>query len=120
MAADRIKLAEPAPSHCSSCFSAKPKMRHVDFGAFYDGPVIGEGVVQHVIDDLIVCEQCLTIAARLLGLGDVGAVEAELHRAEEENDRLLAEKGQLREYSENLKAALLNRPEENGKRKVAA
>lgn len=126
MAADRIHLAEPAPPYCSSCFSQKPTKLHVDFGAVWDGPAIqnAEGVVANVIDDLVICVDCLRTAAMLVDFGDVTAVTAELKRAEEENDRLLEQVAQLREYSNHLRGALELKPS-NGhakpaKRKAAA
>lgn len=67
----------PAPPRCSGCFLQKTEERHVDFEASYDGPVI-EGAPRVVIDELILCEACLTLAARQIGLGDVAAVEQEV------------------------------------------
>jgi hypothetical protein len=121
--AERIKIAEPNPSHCSSCFSQKPRMVHVDFGAYYDGPVIrdSEGVVQNVIDDLIICRDCLRRAGLLVGLGEVEKVEQELHNAVEENDRLMERLRGLQLYVDKMEEAMALRP--NGKpkpRKVAA
>lgn len=112
MAADRIKIAEPAPPHCSSCFGAKPTKPHVDFGASYDGPAIGEGVTMHVIDDLIICEECLVTAGKLINLGDVTAVVAELHRAEEENDKLMEQVASLRAHVRALEEVRNGRPNE--------
>lgn len=110
MAADRIHLASPAPPHCSSCFGAYPSRPHVDFGATYDGPVLGEGVTMHVIDDLVICEDCLVTAGKLIGLGDVVAVTAEMHRLEHENDDRLQEIIELRNYVERLEAVRDGRP----------
>jgi hypothetical protein len=119
--AERIKIAEPNPSHCSSCFSQKPRMVHVDFGAYYDGPVIrdSEGVVQNVIDDLIICRDCLRRAGLLVGLGEVEKVEAELQNAVTENDDLMEQIRGLKAYISKFEEAMALRP--NGKsRKVAA
>jgi hypothetical protein len=112
VAADRIRIAEPSPAHCSSCFSAKPTQAHVDFGAAWDGPVIGEGVTMHVIDDLIICSDCLVRAGTLIGLGDVTAITAELRRAEEENDRLMESLAALRSHVQALEEVLNGRPNE--------
>jgi hypothetical protein len=112
MAADRIKLAEPAPPHCSSCFQAKPQVTHVDFGAFYDGPAIGEGVTMHVIDDLIICRDCLERAGTLIGLGDIVEVRDELRHAESENDNLMETVRRLKAHVESLEQVRDNRPDE--------
>lgn len=98
MAADRIHIAQPAPAHCTGCFQAKPHMRHVDFGAFYDGPVMQAaiGTLPHVIDDLILCEDCLRDAGRLVGLGD----------ATQLNERIEALEQLRNDLGERLTAAL--------------
>jgi hypothetical protein len=118
--AERIKIADVAPAYCSSCFSQKPRMVHVDFGAFYDGPVIRseEGLVQHQIDDLIICRDCLRRAGLLVGLGEVEKVEAELHNAVEENDRLMERLRGLQVYVDKMEEAMALRP--NGKPKPKA
>lgn len=58
------KLADPTPAYCASCFN-KPEGRCVDFEAAYDGPVI-PGAVNHPVDDLIICEDCLVEALQIL------------------------------------------------------
>lgn len=119
--ADRIHIANPSPPYCSSCFNAKPDIPHVDMGAAWDGPVVqGKGVVQHVIDDLILCENCIRSAGRLIGLGYVEAVAAELERAERSNDELLEKVRSLKAHVANLEAVRDNRPDEllNGKSKT--
>lgn len=77
---DRIHIAEPSPPYCAACFQAKPQQRHVDFGAAYDGPTVPAlentiGVVGHTIDDLVICEDCLQLAAKLIGLEDSEALQ---------------------------------------------
>ena len=121
--AEKIHLADVAPPYCSSCFNQKPQMVHVDFGAAYDGPVIKseENLVMHVIDDLIICRDCLRRAGLLVGLGEVEKVAAELHNAVEENDKLMERMRSLQAYAKTLEEAIALRP--NGKpakRKVAA
>jgi hypothetical protein len=81
--AQRIHLTETPPVKCSSCFQQQPQARHVDFSAFWDGPVFNgptEGVVKTVIDDLILCEDCITHAAHLVGLDDVEREREEIQR----------------------------------------
>jgi hypothetical protein len=71
--ATRIHIANPNPPMCAACYQQQPQMTHVDFGASYDGPffsseVTGANAVS--IDDLVVCEDCVRAAARLLGMVD--------------------------------------------------
>src|SRR4051812_33537889 len=84
----RIRLAEIPPTHCSSCFQQKPQQRHVDFSAFWDGPVFGDQEVaggrKVVIDDLILCDDCVRAAAELLGFADVEREREEIHRLKSE------------------------------------
>jgi Asp-tRNA(Asn)/Glu-tRNA(Gln) amidotransferase A subunit family amidase len=91
----RIRAVSPAPAYCSGCFGAKPLMRHVDFGAAWDGPMLPlpadanvVGVVGHSIDDLVLCEECIATAAKILGLEDVALVRAERDQLETANDEL--------------------------------
>lgn len=97
----KIRLAETPPVRCSSCYGQYPERRHVDFGAAYDGPTfpagdeVAGGKVQ-TIDDLVICDECLTAAATLLGLEDPGDTRA--HVAEVE--------GQAEELRERLHGAL--------------
>src|SRR4051794_14453564 len=85
--AAKIRLAETAPAACASCGQRNPDARHVDFGAAGDygmapapGNIAGAKLVS--IDDLIVCERCLTDAASVLGLEDVSAQRSEAERLE--------------------------------------
>lgn len=95
MASERIHIAEPSPPYCSGCFAGRPDKTHVDLGAAWDGPVVeplrnvaGEpdgdtgpqiaGYAPHTIDDLILCEDCVRTAARLIGLEDAGRLRAQL------------------------------------------
>lgn len=96
---DRIHIAEPNPSHCSSCFSQKPHMRHVDFSAFWDGPVFDDvaGGKKMTIDDLILCEDCIRTAASLV---DLGNVEAERQEVDQLKAELADTQRQLRTVNE--------------------
>ena len=116
MAADCIHIAEPAPPHCSGCFQQKPEQTHVDFGAAYDGPVVpalegSVGVVGHVIEDLILCEDCLGTAAALVGLGNAAALTAERDQLEAGNRELRAQLAGFKDYTAKLEAALAAKPE---------
>ena len=93
----KIRLAETPPVACASCFGQYTDRRHVDFGAAYEGPVLpsGEetkGVVGVVVDDLIVCEECLRAAAALIGMEDATESRANSDalaaRVEEMGERL--------------------------------
>lgn len=103
----RIRLAEPAPPHCSSCFQQKPLMRHVDMGAAWDGPSVPAlehtvGVIAHHIDDLVLCEDCVRDAGRLLGFGPAEALAQQLADARLAIDSLHGEVENLREQNRLL------------------
>ena len=62
----------PNPPFCAACYGQKPEMRHVDFEAAYDGPVVNpEDDIKMAVDDLILCEECLRSAAQRLGYGPI-------------------------------------------------
>lgn len=57
----------PAPHRCAACWQQHPNLVHVDFEVGYDGPTFrDENGTLITIDDLIICENCLKDAARLL------------------------------------------------------
>jgi hypothetical protein len=116
MAADRIHLADLAPPHCSGCFQQKPQTPHVDFGAAYDGPAVPAledtvGVVAHVIEDLILCEDCLATAAGLIGLTRAEKLQAALDQSEAANRELAMKLAGMGDYAAKLEAALSVKPE---------
>lgn len=93
-----------------------PGRRHVDFGAAYEGPVFAAGEDRAVrggtpisVDELILCEDCIRDAAKLVGLGNVEAAEKvndELRREYEElSDRAAAQKAHI----DQLEAAFASR-----------
>lgn len=89
----RIHIAKPSPPYCTACFQAKPEQVHVDFGAAYDGPTVPAlqntiGVVGHTIDDLVICTDCLQLAAALIGLEDVAKLRETVTKAQAANDQL--------------------------------
>lgn len=73
-----MRVASVGPSYCAACFGQKPEVPHIDFEAAYDGPVIevGNGI-KVTIDDLIICEQCLAVAVKLLGYDKEEELRAE-------------------------------------------
>lgn len=85
-----MRLAETVPVACAGCFDQKVRARHVDFESAWDGPMVNEDLRQ-AIDDLILCEDCIRQAGKLVGIGDVeqaNALEEEaLERAEQATAR---------------------------------
>src|SRR4051812_34743692 len=85
----KIHVAPTPPVACSSCGGQYPDRTHVDFGSAGDyGMAHAEGVAggkMVSIDDLVVCEECLTAAALCLGLEDGTELRARLQSL---NDRL--------------------------------
>ena len=94
-----MRVAETPPAFCSACFGQYPDRRHVDFDVAWDGPTVPGGVmtpegvqsgITVTIDDMVVCDGCLTAAGRLVGLEPAGETVAKL-------DQALAEAAVLRE-----------------------
>jgi hypothetical protein len=112
------RLAETPPTHCSSCFGQYPERRHVDFQAAWDGPVIHDGVMTDdgvtnripvSIDELVICEECLTHGAKLLGL-----------KEGQENKRLLDSLAVLAAELEQAKSYIATLEQAVAAKKVAA
>lgn len=84
-----MRLIEKAPAFCSSCHQQKPNTLHVDFDAYWDGPVLdaANGMKQS-IDDLIICKDCLTAAGILIGMEDGVKVRQENRELGRANKRL--------------------------------
>jgi hypothetical protein len=70
-----------------SCGGQYPDRRHVDFGSAGDyGMVPSQNVAggkMVSVDDLVVCDECLTAAAAVLGLGDTTEAEQRIDRLNE-------------------------------------
>lgn len=90
------RLAETPPARCSACNLQRPEKRHIDFDAWWDGPVVegglatGEGVVRGPrvsIDELVICEDCLRDAGRLIDLEPVEGGRVELLEQQLEDAR---------------------------------
>lgn len=94
MDATQIHLAETPPVACASCYGQYPDLRHVDFGAAFDGPVLNQtdvlvsGMTNVQIDDLIICEECLRAAAALIGLAEHDQMRELLDDMRARNDEL--------------------------------
>lgn len=108
-AANKIRLAEHAPAACSSCFSQKVDEKHVDFGAYYDGPVL-DGAKGIQVDDLVICEQCLTEAASLVGLSDQHDLVERLKNAAQRLAESEARNEQQAEHIADLQKAIASKP----------
>jgi hypothetical protein len=96
--ATKIKLADTPPTHCASCFGQHPQRRHIDFGAYWDGPTFEDSEVAGgkvtAIDDLVICEECLRAAATELELTD-----------DDTRRHVLEMEGQVEELRERLLGA---------------
>lgn len=56
-------------NYCSACFRQDPEMEYVDLEAYWDGPVLDQDSgIKQPIDDLVLCENCLRNAAKLIGM----------------------------------------------------
>ena len=85
----KMKVADIPPTYCSACHMQRTEIKHVDFEAYYDGPVMDGLTHKQPIDDLILCSDCLKPAAMLLGMIDNKAMQTqnyELGKAVEEKD----------------------------------
>ena len=99
------------PTHCSACFQQDSKLRHVDLDAACDRGYGDDHGVKIAMEDLILCENCLKGAARLVGMVDDG----------EEADRIVSLETRLAEetarceqavnYANRMETALAARPE---------
>ena len=112
-----MRIADPRPGFCSSCYGAVPERRFVDFESAFDGaPVFDKdsGTIAilpwthdlSVHDDLYLCEKCVQEAAELL---DVKPQQ----RADMFNRARAAEldRDHWRDYARRLEATLQQRPE---------
>lgn len=91
-----MKIADTPPVYCVSCHKAGPEEgEFVDFEAYYDGPVVEEEHYKFQIDDLIMCTDCVTEAAKLIGLGSRDDLENENRELGEAFDIIKSEKDSL-------------------------
>lgn len=84
-----MKVADTPPTYCAACHLQRPEVKHVDFEAYFDGPVMDGLTHKQPIDDLILCEDCLKTGAMLIGMIDNKAMiqeNFELGKAVEEKD----------------------------------
>lgn len=105
------RLADHAPPACSCCFTQHPDLRHVDFDAAWDGPTLPQGDVVIAIDDLIICESCMTAGAAILGLTNTDELQARLDATEDQlaaADEAVAER---QAYIDQLEKAIAAKPD---------
>lgn len=117
-----MKLIEdPArtPAHCAACFAQKPDMVHVDFEASFDGPAFKDGHIDHgqsgrvdvTVDHMIVCLECVELAAGEVGLVRNDELKGQLERALEEAANLRERLAGYGDYAEKLEGALAGKNE---------
>lgn len=110
-----MKLAETPPTHCSVCFGQYVERRHVDFEVAWDGPVLkdevagGAGTTDVSIDDIIVCEECLKLAAAVIGLKDPDEMAEYAEAQEKRVDELLEKVRGLERHNGKLEEALASK-----------
>lgn len=121
-----MKLCEVPPSHCAACFGQYTDRRHVDLEASYDGPAYPDGVMTDqgmvrnltvAIDDLILCEDCLRDAGRLVDLGNVEELNGQLEQKDEQLENLRARLAESEQYADRLEQSVAAKPERRKPRK---
>ena len=100
-----MRRATRPPAFCSSCFQAKPQMLHIDFEAAYDGPVINDGGIKVMIDDLVICEDCLSVAAKMVGMVHDEELKAENKELGEAVEGLATENEELTKLVKDLQSS---------------
>jgi hypothetical protein len=88
----KIRLTERPPVACASCYGQYTDRRHVDFGSSTDGAVLAgpsniAGDKGQSIDEVIICDECLTAAAGLIGLEDSAPLHAEVDELQRDGRR---------------------------------
>lgn len=70
--APRMRIADPKPPYCSTCFrAAGDDVTFVDLGAAYEGPTVTHpetGALIHVMEDIYVCRSCAQEICEVLDL----------------------------------------------------
>lgn len=74
------RLADTRPPYCAACFQRPADLRCVDFEAAFDGPVVAGTPEPIPIDDLIICERCLSEAFAILDPQGLKQTVAELEQ----------------------------------------
>lgn len=113
-----MRIAYAAPPHCSSCYAQQPEKQHVDFESSYDGPVI-EGTIKVSIDEMIVCEDCMRLAASLLGFVDDEGAREELGALRQEVANLEDRLAERLAYTDQLERTIASKPKPPARKKAA-
>lgn len=85
-----MRLADKTPPYCAGCFGQDPSKRHIEFKADFDGPFVMEGSRRVAVNQIVLCEDCVRSAARLIEMVDAEDL------ARIESDR--AQLAELRKY----------------------
>jgi hypothetical protein len=105
------------PPFCSSCFNRPDESQWVDFEAAYDGPVIPGTPANVPLDDLILCENCVKEAARLVGMvhdDEAKARITELEGAVAERDEEIKAKDTMISHLDKTVAEAIDHPVKRG------
>lgn len=78
------EIAGKTPPYCSSCFQQQFDKKHIDFSVAWDGGTLRDaGGTLITIDDLILCEDCVRLAANVLAHDPDAEMGKELKIAKE-------------------------------------
>lgn len=83
-------LALRLPAYCTGCYGQYPEKTYVEFDGAFDGPVVNTDGLKQVVENVVLCEDCLRSAAKLIGLVD----DEDLERHTENEREVIA----LRKY----------------------
>lgn len=107
--ANEIRPAD-TPIYCSACRGQDKTLTHIDFDAACDRG-FGDGPLPVSMDDLILCENCVKNAGRLVGMEEASETSQERDKFK----RLWHEEKALREqavgYADRMEEALQHRPD---------
>lgn len=116
-----VSLLEVPPVRCSACWGQYPERRHVDFESHWEGPTWREGIagedgeilnsITLSLDDLILCEECLTTAAKLIGLVKPDEVSQHAEELERQLAELVERNRGLELHARNLEASIASKRE---------
>lgn len=90
------------PLRCSACFNQDPGKRHIDMDAACDRGYGADEAVKVAYDDLVLCEDCVAQAARIIGYSPTAEQQDLVDSLETRLDRTEKELVQQRKYSDTL------------------
>lgn len=97
-----MKLDDGKLIHCASCNRQDLDLRHIDFEAYYDGPMVDEETYRYQVTDLIICENCLKEASHILGYVQADDIKQENAELGEALEARVAEIEKLHELVSDL------------------